>query len=284
MAYNRISARRGQEVNLDISFLRGGILTDPFAIYRIEIFRGSVAAENIVDAIEVASPDSSSYPYPLVRQPDLDDPPVVCPSPPDCDDGSTSVVDNVGRFRLVWDVPSDAIVPDVYFDVWYWFSTDPRTGSGSGSADELSSHEEDLLSQCNRFWVYPDDWYADGGLDTIRLGFEPLDIKFRKPERRPVEVGIMPLPLYDYNYNLVAPIIPYLEPTISIWTENGEAIISNAACTIKIRQGSYRSNPWVISYMLDTCNFFIGTYKYRVKVALPDGTSRVSGDYYLTVS
>jgi len=277
--YNRISARRGQDVALDATFYMGGQLADPYAIYRVEIFRGSVSAQNIVDAIDIADPAASSYPSPLVRQPDPATPAENCPTPPDCDSGDIEGSDaSTGRFRLVWSVPSDAVVPDVYFDQWYFFSTQP-----SGT-DDLSSHEDELLTQCNQFWVYPDNWYVDGGLDTIRLGFEPLDIKFRKPERRPLEVGIMPLPLYDYNYNLVAPIIPYLTPTISIWTDAGEVVVSNEAATIKRRQGSFRSNPWVISYVLDTCRFFIGTYRYRVKVLLPDGSTRISGDFYMTVS
>lgn len=278
-SYNRISARRGQDVNLDTTFYLGGQRVDPWAIYRVEIFRGSVANENIVDAVDISGPNSSSYPSPLVRPPDPDPAILTCPSPPDCDslaadDGSDP---SAGRFRLVWTVPDDLVVPDVYFDVWYYYATDP------GVAD-LSTATEQLLNSCNRFWVYPDNWYVDGGLDTIRLGFEPLDIKFKKPEKRPLEVGIMPLPLYDYNYNLVAPIIPFLQPRISVWTENNEQIVSNAICQMKLRQGSFRSNPWVISYMLDTCNYFIGTYRYRVTTILPDGTTRVSGDFYFTVS
>jgi len=276
--YNRISARRGQDVALDATFYLGGQLADPFAVYRVEIFRGSVSAQNIVDAISITGPDESGYPSPLTRQPDPATPGDICPTPPDCDSGNIAGSDpSTGRFRLIWDVPSDAVVPDIYFDQWYFFATDP------GGSD-LSAYEDDLLTQCNRFWVYPEDWYVDGGLDTIRLGFEPLDIKFRKPERRPLEVGIMPLPLYNYNYNLVAPIIPFLTPTISIWTGSGEAVITDEACTLKLRQGSFRSNPWVISYMVDTCRLFKGTYKYRVKVLLPDGTTRISGDFFLTVS
>ena len=279
--YNRISARRGQKVDLDTTFYQGGRRADPYAIYRVEIFRGKVATENIVDAIDIPSDsgtgtDSTNYPYPLVRPPNAPAANTNCPTPPNCTLETEVADSSTGKFRLVWDVPSDAIVPDVYFDVWYFYSTNPGS--------PLSNYESSLLKQCNRFWVYPDDWYADGGLQTIRFGFEPLDIKFRKPESRPLEVGIMPLPLYDYDYNLVAPIIPYLSPTISIWTDNAEPVITNATCQIKLRQGAFRTNPWVISYNLDTCGFFIGTYKYRVKVMLPDGSTRVSGDFYFTVS
>ena len=121
-------------------------------------------------------------------------------------------------------------------------------------------------------------------MQTVRFAFEPLDIKFHKPESRPLEVGIMPLPLYDYDYNFVTPIIPYITYTISIFTENCETVVDEAAMTIKTRQGSYRSNPWVASYNLNTSTFFIGTYKYRVTATLPNGSTRVSGDFYLTIS
>lgn len=250
MAYNRVSARRGQAVDLGATFFLGGQATDPHAIYRIEIFRGKVSDSNIVDAIDI--PSGSGYPAPLT-------------SP------------SAGKYNLAWAVPNDVVVPDVYFDVWYYFGTDPGTGA-------LSDYEAQLLKQCNRFWVYPDNWYVDGGLDTIRFAFEPLDIKFRKPEKRPLEVGITPLPLYDYNYNLVAPLIPYLSPTITITTENYEPLVENAPCQIKLRQGSFRDNPWVISYLFDTTTVFIGTYRYRITLTLPDGTTRTSGDLYITVS
>jgi hypothetical protein len=276
--YNRISARRGQDVNLDATFYLGGQPADPYAIYRVEIFRGSVASENIVDVITISAPDSSEYPSPLIRQPDSDAGDAICPTPMGgaCEDVTGGTDSDEGRFRLVWTVPDDAVVPDVYFDVWYFYSSDPG-GALSASTDEL-------LNKCNRFWVYPEGWYVDGGLSTVNFGFEPLNIKFNKPERKPLEVGIMPLPLYDYDYNLVAPLIPYLVSTISIWTDSGEPVISNAPCTIGTRQGAFRSNPWVIKYMINTCNFFNGTYRYRVQVALPDGTTRVSGDFFFTVS
>jgi len=276
--YGRVSARRGQPVALDVAFFSGGIPTDPYAIDRIEIYRESVETSNLVETIEVVPPDSSDYPYPLERPPvqEVQTPQMM---PPDYsgDTGTGTSID--GRYRLVWDVPADAVVPAVYFDVWYFWGTDPVVGTG-----DLDDYTDQLLSQCNRFWVYPDNWYADGGLQTIRFGFEPLDIKFRKPERRPLEVGIMPLPLYDYDYNFVAPIIPYINATISMWTAAGEQILTNAPCDLKLRQGSYRTNPWVVSYMLDTSALFKGTYKYRIVLELPDGTTRVSGDYYFTVS
>jgi hypothetical protein len=62
MAYTRVSARRGEQVALEARFVQGGVPTAPHAIYRVEIYRGKVAAENIVDAIDIPSPDSSEYP------------------------------------------------------------------------------------------------------------------------------------------------------------------------------------------------------------------------------
>lgn len=260
MAYDRISARRGSVVNLDARFLKGGQLADPFAIYRVEIYRGSVAAENIVEIFTVHDPSATDYPSPIIHGNGTGTP--------------------TGIFSLPWTVPHDAVVPDVYFDQWYWYSTNPHIGT----VTDLSHYESQLLKQCNRFWVYPDDWYIDGGLQTINLAFEPLNQKYNKPEVRPLEIGLMPLPLYDYDFNLVTPLIPYLNPTISIWTENYEPIITNAVAKTKLRQGSFKSNPFVVSYLLDTSGFFIGTYKYRVTLHLPDGTTRISQDLYFTIS
>lgn len=276
-AYTRISARKGQDVDLRTIFYRGGQPADPFKIYRVEIFRGSVAGCNIVDAIDVEQGSSGSEPYPFPLERWTGEITAgMCTGNPVCT-SRTSQTSSTGRFKLIWAVPTDAIVPDIYFDVWYFFATDP-------GVSDLDDARDQLLEQCNRFWVYPDNWYVDGGLQTIRFGFEPLDVKFHKPERRPLEVGIMPLPLYDYDYNLVAPIIPYLTPSISIWTSADEEVIINSPCAVKLRQGSFRSNPYVISYLLDTCTLFKGTYRYRVSVVLPDGSNRVSGDFYFTVS
>jgi hypothetical protein len=235
------------------------MVSDPFAIYRVDIYRGSVAASNIVDSVVLPAPDADEYPSPVSKY-------------------TSGTAELPGQYAFLWDVPKDAVAPDVYFDVWRFFGSDPRTGT-----DSLADHEGDLISTCNRFWVYPDEWYVDDNLQTVRFAFEPIDVKFNKPEVRPLEVGIMPLPLYDYNYNLVMPMIPYLSPTIHIETENGEEIVGSALCQMKERQGAYRSNPWVISYVIDTAEFLIGTYKYRIVATLPDGTTRASRDMYFSI-
>ena len=118
----------------------------------------------------------------------------------------------------------------------------------------------------------------------MRFGFEPLDQKFYTPEARPLEVGLMPLPLYDYNFNLVNPMIPFLSPTISIETQHSEMLVDGATCVMGIRQGSNRSNPYVVKYDLDTSNFLKGTYRYWITLSLPDGTTRVSRKFVFSIN
>jgi hypothetical protein len=187
------------------------------------------------------------------------------------------------------------VVPDVYYDVWSFLPTNPcdlEEFAGTSTVCE-DGHYPDLdadalaglmLKLCSRFWVYPDGWNLQDNLSSIRLGFEPLDQRFSHPEIRPLEVGIMPLPLYQYDYNLVAPILPYLTGTITIETLHREVLVQNAPLEIGLRQGLYRSNPYVLRYLLDTSSFLIGTYRYRVTVMLPDGTKRTSRDFIFTIS
>jgi hypothetical protein len=137
---------------------------------------------------------------------------------------------------------------------------------------------------CQRFWLYPDSYYTDSGLENIRLGFEAMDDKFTQPEVRTLEVGIMPLPLYDYNYNLVAPIIPNLKATISIMTDQCEILICNEPMKIGIRQGTFRSNPFVLQYLFNTMRVLRGSYKYQVTLRLPNGETRTSPRFALQVS
>jgi len=217
----------------------------------------------------------------------------------DCGTGPTSGAEIPGKYCLEYDVPIDAVVPDVYIDVWYYYPDNPcLLADYAGSTDceqqtdgtfchaDLDSESVTCLLQscCHRFWVYPDAWYCDDDLTTVRFAFEPLDQKFRRPEVRPLEVGLMPLPLYDYDFNLVSPMIPFLDATIKVETRNCELMVDNEPMTIGIRQGSYRSNPFVLRWNLDTSRFMVGSYSYRVTVRLPNGSSRVSKDYIFTVS
>ena len=124
----------------------------------------------------------------------------------------------------------------------------------------------------------------DAGLETLRIGFEPIDCKFSRGEVRTLEVGMMPLPLYDFDYNFVAPIIPYLTAKISVSTDQNELLIESDPMRIGLRQGSYRSNPFVLQYTLDTRKLLRGSYKYQVTIILPNGESRVSPAFNLQVS
>ncbi len=280
--FPRISARRGQIVDLNVDFRRNGVLTDPFAIRRVEIYKTEVVPHNLLATIPVVDPDDSTYPAP------------VCPEFVDtqtgecCTEPSEATEEVVGKYHLYYQIPEDFTVPDVFFDLWYYFPDDPcgelGTADATGCDIDDVTYDDLLLKCCHRFWAFPDEWFCDDGLQTVRFGFEPLDQKFHSPEKRPLEVGLMPLPLYDYNFNLVNPLIPYLSPTITIETQHDELIVNAAAMTIGLRQGSYRSNPWVLRYTLDTTAHLKGTYRYFITLTLPDGTTRVSRKFIFTIS
>lgn len=282
----RISARRGNEVELVTTFSKGGIPTDPYAIVKVDIYRGQALPHNIVATFLFPRPCDIGYPAPAEK--------VMETIPPgQCGTGPQAEAEVPGKFRLLWQVPSDLPVPDVYIDVWSFISTNPCllpefvAGCVSDGCypDLLDPALADLtLTACGRFWVYPDDWNMTDGLETVRLGFEPLDQRFRRGENRPLEVGMTPLPLYDFNFNLIAPILPFVKATILISTNSNEVIVDDEPMEIGLRQGSFRTNPFVLKYNLDTSRFLVGTYKYRVLVALPDGSKRASGDFILTVS
>lgn len=274
--FPRISARRGQTVDLDVTFYHGGAAGEPYAIRRIDIFKTQPISHNLVATIPVLDPADPDYPLPV--QPELiGAEPGLCGTEPPAPASSVP-----GRYHLLYDVPADFYVPDVYFDIWYYYPIDPCYGSDCNLDDpSLSGY---LLSSCHRFWVYPDEWFTTDALETVRYGFEPLDQKFHQPEIKPLEVGIMPLPLYDHNHNLSVSILPYLNATITIETGHAEVLKRDEPMSIGLRQGSYRSNPWVFRYLVDTSEFLKGTYKYRITLHLPDGTSRTSKSYILTVN
>lgn len=280
-AFPRISARRGQVVDLNVDFLRNGVLTDPFAISGIEIYKTSVAPHNLVATIPVVLPDDPLYPAPVYQEQIVAET-GLCGTEPTADN-----IPVVGKYHLPFAIPIDFSVPDVYFDLWYYFADNPCGELGTGT-DECNINDAQydslLLKCCHRFWVYPDNWFCNDGLQTVRFGFEPLDQQFHTPETRPLEIGIMPLPLYDYNFNLVNPLIPFLRPTISIETQHNELLINNSPARIGIRHGSYRSNPWVIQYDFDSSQMLKGTYRYWITLNLPDGSSRVSRKFILTIS
>jgi hypothetical protein len=275
----RISARRGQVVDLNVDFRHNGVLTDPFAVRHVEIYKTQVLPHNLITTVLVANPTDTLYPAPLCREYEDENGNEV-------EGTETGAILRAGKFHLPYVVPIDAPVPDIYFDVWYYYPTNPVAGGTEPTADELDDINvtAQLLKCCHRFWAYPEDWFCDDRLQTVRFGFEPLDQRFHSPETRPLEVGLMPLPLYDYNYNLVTPLIPFLQPTISIESQRCELLVDDESCRIGVRQGSYRSNPWVIQYDLDTSKFLKGTYQYQIKLTLPDGSTRVSRKFILVIA
>jgi hypothetical protein len=251
----RVSARQGLPVNLCVTFYRNGITTDPCLFTRIDIYRSAVCEENLVAQIPI--PPGTGYPAPIEQVLDSFGNPMP------------------GQYCLPFLIPKE-FVQDIYFDVWRFI---PDVDSNTDVNDESI-----WLCQASRFWVSPDAWFMDDGLQTIRFGFEPLDLKFRKPEKRVLEVGITPLPLYDFDFNLTMPIIPQLKAYVKVETENCELLVDDEPCAIGLRQGSYRHSPFVVQFLLDTSRFIIGTYRYQIRVDLPNGQSRISEKFTFTVS
>jgi len=254
MAYSRISGRVGGTVILGTTYYRNGIAQNPYAITEIKIYKQSVTDGNLKMVIPLDHPESSSYPSPLITYPD-----------------------RPGYYELPLDIPLDFESPNVYIDSWSFVADNPGTTSEIGNT-------EIWVTKCNKFWIIPDDWYVDDGLLVNRIGFEPLDVKFRSGETRWLEVGLMPLPLYDYDHCRIVPLIPFFEPTISVRTKNCEALVDSMPMTMGLRQGTYRSNPFVCKYLLNTSMFLIGTYEYNITIRLPDGQTIVSPTYTFTVS
>jgi len=274
----RISARSGQVVDLNVDFYRNGVLTNPYAIRYVEIYKTQVLPHNLVATIPISELDNILYPAPLCQEEDT--------SVGNCGTESSSGVIE-GKYHLLYAFPVDFTVPDVYFDVWYYFPENPcgALGTDVTTCDLDDPAYASLLQKCcHRFWAYPDDWFCNDKLQTVRFGFEPLDQKFYQPENRPLEVGLMPLPLYDYNFNLVHPLIPFIRPTITVETFRRELLVDKAPCRIGVRQGSFKANPFVIQYDLDTTAFLFGTYTYYITLTLPDGSTRVSRKFIFTVA
>jgi hypothetical protein len=247
--YPRISAKTGQPVGLNVMFRQGGMPKDPFALRRIDIYYQSVKEENLVAQIPFAEPSMTGYPAPAVSDPNIE-----------------------GSFVVEFQVPN-TFSEGIYFDVWRFVGSTPT------SLSDYNFDDESLwISQCNKFWVFQDCWFLDDGLITPRFAFEPLDSRFRKGEVRNLEVSIMPLPLYDFDQNRIIPMIPQICPFITISTEEGEILegLEKAPCQIGLRQGSYRTNPYVVQCPLDTNAFLKGQYRYRIILELPNGESRIS--------
>lgn len=259
--FPRISARKGAIVRLDMDFYANGILTDPYAFRQIDIYQNSKSTDNLLVSVEIPDPDESDYPSPIEQVVDPDTEEVI-----------------PGRYYYDFLVPDDVEVPDSFIDVWS-FVGDELAGSDFDLTDESLWDES-----CGKFFIIASNvWTGDDNLLTVRFGFEPLDLNFTKPEIRQLEVGIMPLPLYDYDWNKIVPLIPHLQATISIETLNGEIVLDAGAMELALRQGSHRTNPFVARRLIDTGTFQIGTYKYYVSLALPNGETRVSQKLHLSI-
>lgn len=289
----------GNSVPLNVQFLKNGVATDPFAIMAIKIYKTAVRDENLIQKIVFPCPGSSDYDAIfnsiIQRQ-------VVGNTIGQC--GTDLPVQYApGAYTFNLCLSKELYTPGLYFDVWC-FLGDANGGectSGSSGSGELTAvsdsdpdenypnddgscgDEDDWLCQCNKFYVRDGGWYIDDQLTTIRLGFEPIDSRFAQPEKRYLEVGMMPLPLYDFDYKKISALLPNLSATITITTQSCEVLVDNAAMTIGLRNGSYRSNPYELKYLIDTNNFLKGTYRYKVLVNLPDGTSISSSDYNFTI-
>lgn len=250
--HNRISGRKGAVIRLNMNFYANGLASDPYALRKIVLYKNSVSEENAVFELLIdGDPSSTDYPSPIVKQ-------------------------SEGKFYYDWLVPDDIDV-DSYIDEWHFI------GDDLGVTDINDETLWDTI--CGRFFIVGSNgWYGDDELITKRFGFEPLDKNFTKGEVRPLEIGITPLPLYDYDINKITPLIPYLQASITIETLNCEKLIDDVAMDLGLRQGSYRTNPFVAKYLLDTNNFLIGTYRYSVKFTLPNGETRVSPKMYLSIN
>lgn len=262
--YNRMSGRAGNKINLNMTFYKNGVPTDPYAIRLVKIYRSSVEDANLVIEIPFPDPDSTEYPFPAIKN----------------EEGSCGVN---GSYDLVVDLPCDFPTPDIFIDVWSFIpdiTCFEEVTSGPPDLDDESL----WMTKCGKFWVFPDGWYADDGLMVPDLGFEPLDVQFRAGEKRWLEVGLMPLPLYDFNACQIMPLIPYLEPTITITHGGCDVIVDAEDMEMGLRQGSYRTNPYVTKYLLDTSRFLRGTYGYQITLKLPDCQTIVSPKYTFTIS
>lgn len=262
MAEKRISGRIGSELDLNVTFFKNGTPTPPYAIRRIDIFKSSIKDENKVAEIVIPYPDDSSYPSPIIAG-----------------DANSDGIINSGEFIYRWEVPLD-LTPDLYFDVWYFIPIEPTPATGSS----IDFDDTTLWQKCcNKFWLYEGGFFCWDGLEVPNFGFTPLSMKFRKPEKRFFEVGVMPLPLYDFDQNLLYPMLLKSTATITIETPNCEVLVTNAPMTMGVRSGSYRTDPFVLRYEIDTADFLISTLKARVTLNLPTGQSIVSPDMYLEI-
>jgi len=259
MSSPRLTGRIGSTVYLNTSFYKDGVQAAPYAIRRIDIYKGSIKEENKVEEIAIVDPDDPSYPSPLQQQ----------------DADSDGVIES-GEYILPW-LAGQELDMDIYFDVWY-FLPEPL-GTGGDINDETL-----WFKCCNQFWLRDGGWFCTDNLTSLQFKFEQLTTKFYKPELKWFEVGIMPLPLYDFDQNKSIPAILMSNATITVETNNCELLVDNVPMICGLRQGSYRTNPFVFKHKLDTTAFLVGNYRSRVTMNLPDGTRQTSPWMHFSVA
>jgi hypothetical protein len=268
MGNPRISGRVGQHTDLAVDFYHNGQLADPYAIRRIDIYRAAILPQNLYASVPLLRPGDPLYPAPVTRL-------------------------GAGQYTYPFPVPTTAVAPEIYLDVWYYFPTNPAgevgtgtdfSGTGGPPDIDLTQYDNLLQANCHRFWVYPDNWYSDDKLTSIQFAFEPLGQRFHVGDKRDLEIGLMPLPLYDFDYNLVTPLIPWSTATIRVETRNAEILIQDEQMSIGLRMGTFRTNPFVLKWRLDTSRFLQGTYRYRVTLTLPNGVVQASSWFILSIS
>jgi len=283
----RLSGAVCEDIAINVQFLNSGVPADPSAICSVKIYKCSVSQENLVTEVVFPEPTDNDFDLSnefvyggmLQRCNDTSDP-ALCGT--DVEPQFTP-----GCFVLNLNLCPDVFETGVYFDVWNFVGTacDPCEGTDVTSVTDASicADETQLQSQCNKFFVSDRGWFVDDGLKNIRLGFEPLDKRFQQPEKRYLEVGLTPLPLYDFDTDKIQAILPSLSATITIQTACFELLVDAEPMKVGLRQGSYRSNPYILKYLLDTNRFLKGTYRYRVDVQLPDGQTRSSPYFTLAI-
>lgn len=273
----RFQAIANDTVALNVQFLKNGVAVEPYAVRSVRIYKQSVRDENLVTTVVFPDPTTTNtdgenvYDNMLRRIRD--------PKVPDIGQCGTDLSDVFlpGAFILDLFLPIQDFKTGIYFDEWCFIGDEP-TGTDFDIDDE-----DNWTCTCNKFFVRDAGWYVDDNLSSVRIGFEALDARFVQPECRTLEVGMMPLPLYDFDVNKMSQLIPSVNATITIETQRYELLVDKAPMIIGLREGSYRTNPYVLRYLLDTSKFLKGTYRYRVDLQLPNGETRSSPYFWLSI-
>lgn len=282
-ATSRLNGSVCSDINLNVQFSQCGINKDPYALKSIKIYYCSVGQANLVTEIVLPCATdedrdlSNEFIYGgLIRRCGNTVEPGLCGT-------DYQPIFTPGCFIFALNLCPDLFKAGVYYDVWEFVGDpcDPCFDETEITNPNPTYHCEiddlkPVYSKCSKFYVSDQCWNMDDGLRKINLGFEPLESRFQQPEIRTLEIGLMPLPLYDYDVKKMAAIIPSLDAVITFMTAYQEIIIDREKVCIGLRQGSYRSNPYVLQYLLDTNKFLKGTYKYRIDVRLPNGETRSS--------